>query len=150
MGASHGHTLHYHGHSAAHRLPAYLKILIVLAFVIGVVLVPAGQWWAFGIHAVVLGVAVALSRVPPLFLARRALIEVPFLVFAVIMPFVSTGPRTEVLGISVSQAGLDAGITLLLKGSLAVVAALLLAATTEARDIVALSLIHISEPTRPY
>ncbi len=137
MGASHGHTLHYHGHSAAHRLPAYVKILLVLAFVLAVVLVPAGQWWAFAVHAVVLGVAIAISRVPPLFLARRALIEVPFLVFAVLMPFVSTGPRTHAFGISVSQAGLDAGITLLLKGSLAVVAALLVAATTEARDLIA-------------
>ena len=49
---------------------------------------------------------VAASRVPPTYLAKRMVVEMPFVVFAVLLPFVATGPRTEVLGVSVSEHGL--------------------------------------------
>ena len=61
--------------------------------------------------------------------------EVPFVVFAVVLPFVATGPRISVLGLSVSEPGLVAAWALLAKGTLGVLAALLLAATTEPRDL---------------
>jgi cobalt/nickel transport system permease protein len=83
----------------------------------------------------VLAVVIAASRVPPTYLAKRMVVEVPFVVFAVLMPFVSTGPRTEVLGVTVSEPGLVAGVALLLKGSLGVLASLTLAATTEPADV---------------
>jgi cobalt/nickel transport system permease protein len=51
------------------------------------------------------------------------------------MPFIAHGPRTEVLGISVSEAGLVAGIALLVKGTIGVLASLTLAATTEPQDV---------------
>ena len=56
------------------------------------------------------------------------MVEVPFVFFAVLLPFVATGPETEVLGVSVSQHGLEAGIALLVKGTLGVLASLTLAA----------------------
>jgi cobalt/nickel transport system permease protein len=51
------------------------------------------------------------------------------------MPFVATGPRVDVLGLSLSEAGLLGAWGLLAKGSLGVVASLTLAATTEPRDL---------------
>jgi cobalt/nickel transport system permease protein len=62
-------------------------------------------------------------------------VEIPFVVFAVLLPFIATGPSTEVLGVSVSEPGLQAAIGLLAKATLGVVAALLLASTTEPRDL---------------
>ena len=135
MGAGHGHRLHVHGHSPVHRAPAHLKILALLAFVLTVVATPR-EWYAA--HAgllVVLLVVVAVARVPFGFLAKRMVIEVPFVVFAVLMPFVATGPRTEVLGLTVSEPGLVAAWALLAKGSLGVLASLTLAATTEPTDV---------------
>ena len=73
----------------------------------------------------------ALSRVPVRFLAPRMLVEVPFVVFALLLPFVATGPRTEVLGLTLSEPGLVAAGALLMKGTIGVASALLLAATTE-------------------
>jgi cobalt/nickel transport system permease protein len=58
-------------------------------------------------------------------------------VFALLMPFVATGPRTEVLGLSLSEHGLLSGWALLAKGTLGVLASLTLAATTEPRDLLA-------------
>ena len=43
---------------------------------------------------------------PPVYLAKRMVVEVPFVVFALLLPFVAHGPQTEVLGVSVSEPGL--------------------------------------------
>jgi cobalt/nickel transport system permease protein len=137
MGAEHGHRLHYHGHSVVHRLPAHLKVLALLAYVLCVVATPATAYPAFGVHAAALLFAIAVSRVPPTFLLTRMVVETPFVVFALLLPFIATGPQTAVWGITVSEAGLQAGVALLCKGTLGVAASLLLAATTEARDILA-------------
>jgi cobalt/nickel transport system permease protein len=135
MGAGHGHKLHYHGHSPVHRAPAHLKVVALLGFMLTVVATPREWFPVFGVYfAVVLGV-IALSRVPLGYIGRRMVIELPFVVFALLMPFVATGPRVDVLGLSLSEAGLLAGWGLLAKGTLGVMTGLTLAATTEPRDL---------------
>jgi cobalt/nickel transport system permease protein len=62
-------------------------------------------------------------------------VEVPFVVFAAVLPFIATGPRTHVLGLALSTHGLMAAWGLLVKGSLGVLAGLLFASTTEPRDL---------------
>ncbi|GAA4696732.1 cobalt ECF transporter T component CbiQ [Nocardioides conyzicola] len=135
MGAGHGHKLHFHGHSAIHRVPAHLKILTLLAFMIVVVATPRDWYAAFAVYALAIAVVIGVSRVPPTYLLKRTVVEVPFVFFAVLLPFVATGPQTEVLGVSVSQHGLEAGIALLVKGTLGVLASLTLAATTEPTEL---------------
>lgn len=137
MGAGHGHHLHYHGHSPVHRLPAHVKLVALFAFVFVVVATPGTWYAAFAGYAALLAVAVVRTRVPPAYLARRMVVEVPFLFFALLMPFVATGPRVEVGPLTLSQAGLQGAFTLLAKGTLGVVASLVLATTTEPRDLVA-------------
>lgn len=135
MGAGHGHKLHYHGHSPVHRTPAHLKILGLLAFMIAVVATPRDWYPAFGAYLVAIATVIGISRVPPTYILKRTVIEVPFVLFAVLLPFVATGPQTEVLGVSVSQHGLEAGVALLVKGTLGVLASLTLAATTEPQEL---------------
>jgi cobalt/nickel transport system permease protein len=135
MGAGHGHTLHFHGHSPVHRAPAHLKILALLGFVLLVVATPRDWYAAFGVHLLVVGAVVAVSRVPVTYLLKRTVVEVPFLVFALLLPFVAHGPQTEVLGVSVSQSGLLAAWGLLAKGTIGVLASLTLAATTEPQEL---------------
>ena len=135
MGAGHGHRLHFHGHSPVHRAPAHLKVLALVGFMLLVVATPRDWYAAFAAHLAVLAAVVAVSRVPVGYLLRRMVIEVPFLVFALLVPFVATGPRVEVLGTSVSEPGLLAAFGLAVKGSLGVLASLTLAATTEADDL---------------
>jgi cobalt/nickel transport system permease protein len=135
MGAGHGHRLHYHGHSPVHRAPAHLKLLALLVFMLVVVATPKQWYAAYAVYLGVLLVVVGVSTVPPTYLLKRMLVEVPFLFFALLMPFIATGPRTDVLGVSVSQAGLLGAWALLAKGTLGVLASLTLAATTEPRDI---------------
>lgn len=135
-GRGRGHTLYYPTESPVHRIPGHVKILGLLGFMITVVATPGDWYLAFAGYLVVLLLVVALSRVPPLYLLPRMVVEIPFVVFAVLLPFLSLGPRIEVLGISVSAPGLLAAWTLLAKATLGVLAGLTLAATTQPVDIV--------------
>ncbi len=137
MGAGHGHGLHYHGHSVVHRLPAHVKLVAVLAFVVVVVATPNRWFWAFAGYAVLVLAAAGATRVPVGYFVKRMVVEVPFVVFALLMPFVARGPRVEVGPFSVSEHGLVGAFGLLAKATIGVVAALTLATTTEPRDLVA-------------
>lgn len=137
MGAGHGHKLHFHGHSPVHRAPAHLKVLALLAFVLVVVATPKDWFPVYAGYLLVLVGVIAVSTVPPAYLLKRMVVEVPFLVFAVLMPFIATGPRTEFLGLTVSEPGLMSAWALLAKGTLGVLGSLTLAATTEPHDLLA-------------
>ena len=82
-------------------------------------------------------VAQRASGVPFPYYAKRMVIEVPFVVFAALMPFVASGPRVQVGPLSLSEPGLVGAWALLAKGTLGVMASLILATTTEPRDVVA-------------
>ncbi|MER6250918.1 cobalt ECF transporter T component CbiQ [Streptomyces sp. NPDC001584] len=135
MGAGHAHKLYRHGHSPVHDLPAHCKLAATLAFVVVVVSTPREAVWAFGLYAALLVGAAAVARIPAGFLLRRLLIEVPFVAFAVLMPFVAEGERVEVLGMSLSVSGLWGAWNVLAKGTLGVAASVLLASTTELRAL---------------
>ncbi|MFD9371089.1 cobalt ECF transporter T component CbiQ [Streptomyces sp. NPDC060020] len=135
MGAGHAHKLYRHGHTPVHDLPPHCKLAATFAFVVVVVSTPREAVWAFGLYAVLIAAAAAVARIPAGFLLRRLLIEVPFVAFAVLMPFVAEGERVEVLGMSLSVSGLWGAWNVLAKGTLGVAASVLLASTTELRAL---------------
>ncbi|MCX4543174.1 cobalt ECF transporter T component CbiQ [Streptomyces sp. NBC_01565] len=135
MGAGHAHKLYRHGHSPVHDLPAHCKLAATFAFVLVVVSTPREAMWAFGLYAVLIAAVTAVARIPAGFLLRRLVIEVPFVLFAVLMPFVAEGERVEVLGMSLSVSGLWGAWNVLAKGTLGVAASVLLASTTELRAL---------------
>jgi cobalt/nickel transport system permease protein len=135
MGAGHGHRLHFHGHSPLHRAEPHHKILALLGFVLLVVATPRDWFAAYAGHLGLLLGVIVVSRVPLGYLFKRLVVEVPFVVFAVLMPFIAHGPQVEVLGVAVSEPGLLAAWGLLVKGTLGVLASLTLAATTEPADV---------------
>ncbi|MFI8966302.1 cobalt ECF transporter T component CbiQ [Streptomyces sp. NPDC053493] len=135
MGAGHAHKLYRHGHSPVHELPPHTKLAAVFAFVVVVVATPREAMWAFALYAVLLGAVVARARVTPGFLLKRLLIEIPFVAFALLMPFVVPGEQTTFLGVPLSVPGLWDAWNVLAKGTLGVAASVLLAATTELRAL---------------
>ncbi|MFF5479169.1 cobalt ECF transporter T component CbiQ [Streptomyces sp. NPDC012935] len=135
MGAGHAHRLYRHGHSPVHGLPPHTKLAATFAFVVVVVSTPREAMWAFGLYAVLLTVVACVARVPAGFLLKRLLIEVPFVAFAVLLPFVAEGEQVEVLGMSLSVSGLWGAWNVLAKGTLGVAASVLLASTTELREL---------------
>ncbi|MBZ6114435.1 MULTISPECIES: cobalt ECF transporter T component CbiQ [Streptomyces] len=135
MGSGHAHRLYRHGHSPVHGLPPHTKLAATFAFVVVVVSTPREAMWAFGLYALLLAAVAYAARVPASFLLKRLLIEVPFVAFAVLMPFVAEGERVGVLGVSLSVNGLWGAWNVLAKGTLGVAASVLLASTTELRAL---------------
>lgn len=135
MGAGHAHKLYRHGVSPVHRLPAHVKLVAAFCFVLLVVATPREAVWAFGAYALLLAGVAAAARVPPGFVLVRLAFEVPFVAFAVLLPFVAEGPHTDVLGLSLSESGLWGAWNILAKGTLGVAVSVLLAATTELRAL---------------
>jgi len=121
--------------SRVHRIPAQVKIVALFVFVLAVVSTPASAFWAFGLYAAMLVAAVVVAKLPALVVSRRLTVETPFIVFALLLPFVATGPRVDVLGLELSQSGVLGAWNVLAKGTLGVVAAILLSATTGPRDL---------------
>lgn len=140
MAGGHSHSLHSHGHvhvddSPVHSTAPQVKIAVSVLWVFAVVATPRTQIWAFAVHLLtVLSVArAARLRVP--MIVRRLVLEVPFVAFAVFLPLVGRGERVHVAGVSLSIAGLWAAWNILVKGSLGVLAAVVLAETTSIRDL---------------
>jgi cobalt/nickel transport system permease protein len=87
-------------------MPPHCKLVAVLGFVVVVVSTPREAVWAFAAYAALLGAVAAVARVSPWFVLRRLVIEVPFVAFAFLMPFVVPGEQTRLLGVEVSVPGL--------------------------------------------
>lgn len=123
--------------SPVHRIPAHAKVVSLVVFVAAVVAIPPQQWWALVAAGVVLAAVVRVARLPAATVLRRMVVEVPFVVFAALLPLIATGPRVDVLGVPLSLAGLLGAWNLLAKATLGVVAAIVLGGTTTPRDLVA-------------
>jgi cobalt/nickel transport system permease protein len=134
MGAG-AHPLYRHGDSVVHRAPAEVKIVCLLVFVLAVVATPREMFWPFAIYAAIIVVMWVVARIPVGWMLPRMLIEAPFVVLAVLLPFAEGGPRVDVAGLGLSVHGLWAAWGILVKGSLGVGAALTLAATTSAAEL---------------
>lgn len=130
------HVLYRPGTSPVHRLPAQVKIVCALLAVICVVATPRTEFWAFGLYLVLLAGIWVVAAVPVGHVAKRAVIELPFVVIAFAMPFLGGGPRFDLLGLSLSEPGSLAGWNILAKGTLGVLASLTLAATTTPRELI--------------
>ncbi|MFC4906993.1 cobalt ECF transporter T component CbiQ [Actinomadura gamaensis] len=135
MSGGHVHRLYRAGDGPVHRLPPQCKILGTLGFGIAVVATPRDQVWAFGCYALILAAVAAASRVPPGFLLRRMAVELPFVGFAFLLPFVVPGPHVHLAGVPLSTSGLWSSWNVLAKATLGVTASILLAATTEPRTL---------------
>ncbi|AEA25543.1 cobalt ECF transporter T component CbiQ [Pseudonocardia benzenivorans] len=135
MGAGHSHPLYLPGTSVVHRLPAQVKIVAAFLTVLCVVATPREAFPAFAGYLLLLVAVWVAARIPPGWLARRALIEAPFVVLAVLLPFTGPDPRIEWAGLSLSHAGLLGAWNILAKGTLGVLTSLTLAATTPMRDL---------------
>jgi len=129
----------YHAReSLIHKLDPRVKILASFIIILTTVILPEGAWVSQG---VLFGLLILLSisaRLGPFFTIRRAFIALPFLLAALPIPFLTSGPTAWVvpgLGWVVSSNGLIRFMTILVRTWVAVQAGILLSATTEVSDL---------------
>lgn len=123
--------------TSLHVLAPEVKVAAAIAFVISVALVPRGVWWPYAVDLALLVALAGWARTSFGLLARRLLVELPFILFVVLLPFVTRGGTVNVLGLSLSRSGLTIAGAIAAKATLAVLATGVLAATTPAAEIVA-------------
>lgn len=135
MTANAADALYVPGDSSVHRLPPQCKVLAAVLMVLAVVATPREQLWAFAQHAFVLGVVVTLAGLPPRLVLRRMAVEIPFVAFALLLPFVATGERVEVGPVAMAADGLWAAWNIVAKASLGVLTAVALTSTTPVAEV---------------
>jgi len=127
--------------SFVHRLDPRTKLLACLAFIVAVVLTPAGNWKIFGFYFVLVVVLILLSRLPLIYVLKRSLVIFPFvLMVAIFIPFFKQG---QVAGsynigawqISVTYDGLFILANLIIKSWLSILSLILLSSSTKLADL---------------
>ncbi|HJR93249.1 MAG TPA: cobalt ECF transporter T component CbiQ [Acidimicrobiia bacterium] len=136
MGAGHAHALYVHEHSPVHRLAPDVKLVAAVAFVLAVAVTPRRALWAFAVDFAVVVTVVRLARLRLRFVLPRLAAVAPFIVFALLIPFIATGERTSVLGLQVSVEGMWAMWNVIAKATLGALVSIVLATTTEVPDII--------------
>lgn len=122
--------------SPVHRLDARTKILGSLALILVCVSTPPQAWGAFAGYLALVGVILAASRVPAVYLLKRSLVVLPFVALvAVFIPFQKArveggGYDLGLAGLHVSRTGLLIFWNVLIKSWIGMLATLLLTTTT--------------------
>ena len=93
------------------------------------------NWAAFIAFFLMIITVTQVAQLPILTVAKRSLIEIPFILFALLMPFFGSGERFEIGSLNLYRDGLLAGASIIAKGTLGILVAINLSATTTAREI---------------
>lgn len=113
-------------------------------FVLAAVAIPREALWAHALAGSLLLGVIVLAELPAGFVAGRMIVEVPILIFALLLPFVGRGETTEVIGLTLSVEGLWGAWTILAKATLGVGASIVVSATSTVPDLIrALGRLHV-------
>ena len=135
MSGTHAHALFVPGDSVLHAVRPECKLLAQLRFVFAVVATPREAFWAFVVYALILLTLMHIAGLAPRFVAKRLVIEVPFIIFALLMPFLAHGEKVVVLGIPMYVSGLWAAWNILAKATLGLMATIVVSSTTPMADL---------------
>lgn len=131
-----GHRhLHVHGTSRLHRLAPETKLLGLVAFVVAVAVTPREWIPVFAVDAAVVLTLIVVARLPARFVLRRLATIVPFVGFALLLPFLADGPTTDVGPFALSVDGLWACWNILAKAALGATAGIVVTATTPIPEV---------------
>lgn len=136
--------------SLLHRLDPRVKVVMTLLFILSNVLLPDGAWPAYLAAWFFLLLAVSLARLSPLFVLRRSLLALPFVLAAVSVLFTVPGEtrlswQIGTLSLTVSDQSLIRFGSILVRSWLSVQMAILLTATTQFPDLMH-ALRHLKVP----
>ena len=109
--------------------------MAVLSFIIVSSSTPIAQWQAFIAYFVAIFLVSLVAKIPTLTLLTRSLIEIPFIFFAILIPFFGTGERFEVGPLNLYRESLLAAAGIVVKGTLGVLSAVVLSTSTTAREL---------------
>ncbi len=122
--------------SLIHRLDPRSKLVATLAFIAAVALTPSAGWLVYCLYFIIIAALILLSRVPLLYISRRSLVIIPFvLLVAIFIPFfkegeVAFGFNIWAWHLSLTHNGLQLLWSILAKSWLSILSLILLTSTT--------------------
>lgn len=125
---------HVAGESFVHRLDPRTKLALTLVFIFTAILTAQAHWEVFAVLGGILLVVTLAAGFSPLFVLRRSLIALPFVMAAVPVLFNRPGETlftVPALGWTATDAGLEAVSSIFIRSWLSVIAATILTASTE-------------------
>ena len=120
-----GERFYVHRHSPIHSLAPHAKILAILGLLVIVVATPIQNYLAFIAYFSLVIALVLIAKLPIWQSLKRTTIEIPFIFFAILMPFVSPD----------KEAAKIAAISIIAKATIGTLLAIILSGTTPAREI---------------
>lgn len=130
-----GERLYIHRHTPIHSLSPALKIASLILFLFVVVATPITDWLSYIIFFTLIFTVILIAKLPIFTVLKRSLIEIPFILFAVLMPFFGTGESFVFLNFTIYEEGLLAAAAIVAKGTIGVLGAITLSGTSTAKDI---------------
>jgi len=127
--------------SFVHRLDPRTKLITTFAFILVVVLTPPLRWQAFALYFALIAGLLLLSKVPPLYVLKRSLVILPFVLMIVIFNmFLKPGEILVSFNIwhwqvSITDEGLLFSWNVLIKAWLSVLSLTLLSSTTKFSEL---------------
>ena len=125
--------------SFIHKLDPRTKVITTFAFILVVVLTPPLRWQAFALYFALIASVVLLSKLPPLYVLKRSLVIVPFVLFiAIFIPFLKPGEVAGSYNIwmwHISHSGLLILWNVVIKAWLSMLSLILLSATTKFTEL---------------
>ncbi len=138
MSGAHGSTvsrIFIPGDSRIHRLPSETKLVAVVAAVVVMAVTPRQEVVAFVLYAVGAWSVIAMTGIGLATYVKRLAVIIPFVLFAVIVPFLGGGESVQVVGVSLSVDGLWATWNILVKAGLGATLSIALSATTRVPEL---------------
>jgi len=122
--------------SVIHKLDPRTKLITTLCFVLAVVITPATEWRAFPCYFVFISILLLLSKLPLLYVLKRALVILPFVFLIGIFNLFKAGEAVASVHVwhwqvSITHEGLLVFRTVLTKASLSIMGLILLSSTTK-------------------
>lgn len=138
MSGAHGSTvlsIFIPGDSRIHRLPPQTKLVAVVMAVVVMAVTPRQEVAAFAVYAVGVWSVIAMTGIGLTTYLKRLTVIIPFVLFAVLVPFLGGGESVQVFGVSLSVDGLWATWNILVKAGLGATMSIALSATTPVPEL---------------
>jgi len=133
MQTTHSHHLSLHSKSQLHELSPQLKILATLLIVISIAFSKIINPFQIISHAVIVFLIIRLSNIPLKTYLKRLTLDIPFILFALFLPFLSSGNNDMVFTLfsfEVYRTGLLEMFAILFKATAGLSMGIVLTATT--------------------
>jgi cobalt/nickel transport system permease protein len=119
-----------------HRAAPQCKVAATALCILLVACTPRDTYWPYIGYALVLATAAYVAQIPATTLLRRLVVEIPFVFFVILLPFLATGEKIHFLGVPLAVAGLHSAAAIVLKASFGLLATGVLAATTPLPEVI--------------